>query len=69
MSEEKQLKICIKCGIQKELVCFYKHPQGKYGRDSKCKICVLKYQKQYAKQIKNGVVNTEDNIIKIIKNK
>ena len=52
MSKEKQLKICIKCGIQKELVCFYKHPQGKYGRDSKCKICVLKYQKQYAKQNK-----------------
>jgi hypothetical protein len=32
-------KICKKCGEQKELSLFYKHPSSKDGRDSKCIEC------------------------------
>ena len=32
-------KICTKCGVPKTHDEFYRHPAGKNGRDSKCKLC------------------------------
>lgn len=39
------MKICTKCNIEKELSEFGKQKAGKYGVDSRCKICVKEYSK------------------------
>lgn len=36
------MKVCIKCGKEKELECFYAHPQMKDGHLNSCKECVKK---------------------------
>lgn len=36
---EYMKKTCFKCGIEKELDCFYKHPAMPDGRVNKCKDC------------------------------
>lgn len=36
-------KLCTKCGVEKELVCFAKSIKGKYGVRSNCKECVVEY--------------------------
>lgn len=37
------MKICSKCGLEKDLSEFYKHKKTKDGLHSKCKICHKKY--------------------------
>jgi len=32
-------KVCTKCGVEKSLDDFHKHPRGKYGKSPSCKIC------------------------------
>ncbi len=41
-------KTCTKCGESKLLSEYYKKKAGKYGRDSKCKLCKNAYQKAYS---------------------
>ena len=43
-------KVCTACRKEKLLEEFGKHPMGKYGRKSKCKVCWVEYNKQYNKQ-------------------
>jgi len=42
-------KICTKCNEEKPADSdhFNKHPRGKFGLNSKCKVCEKKYKKQY----------------------
>lgn len=40
-------KTCCACGASKELDLFPKLPTGKWGRSTKCKICMSVYQKEY----------------------
>jgi hypothetical protein len=43
MNESKSLlyKICTKCNINKLIDEFHRHKNGKFGRASKCKLCIL----------------------------
>lgn len=36
------MRICKKCGEEKSLSEYYKHPKGKDGHDTKCKECARK---------------------------
>jgi len=38
-------KVCICCGIEKELIDFYKHSQMADGHLNKCKACCIEYEK------------------------
>ena len=50
----QQNKLCVKCQTLKPISNFYGLPNGKYGVDSKCKLCVSKYKKiKYQQLIKN----------------
>ena len=40
-------KVCTGCKEDKLLEEFYKHKAGKYGRPSKCKICMKEYKAKY----------------------
>ena len=42
-------KTCTKCGESKLLSEYHKKKAGKYGRDSKCKLCKKAYNKKYRK--------------------
>ena len=42
-------KKCTVCGETKPLEEYYKKKAGKYGRDSKCKLCKKAYNKKYRK--------------------
>lgn len=33
-------KVCTKCGLEKELSSYYKHPRRKDGRGSACRDCL-----------------------------
>lgn len=46
------MKICSKCGIEKELEEFHKDKQKKDGLCSKCKNCTIDRQKEYYKENK-----------------
>ena len=63
-------KICTKC--QQELLdteeYFNKHPQGKFGLNSKCKACEKEYKRKYYQENKGGKIkdyiqNNKDIII------
>lgn len=41
------MKKCKQCGVEKALDAFYKHPSGKCGVKSKCKLCYISNQKKY----------------------
>jgi len=41
---------CTKCGKWKPFEEFHKHPEGLYGRNSKCKSCIIAYVKEYHKE-------------------
>lgn len=43
MSELK--KTCTKCGVEKEISEFHKKNNGKYGRESRCKLCKKEYDR------------------------
>jgi len=43
MPDDAVRRTCFKCGETKPLSEFYKHPLGKYGRDTKCKACAQAY--------------------------
>jgi len=45
-------KVCTKCKEEKLLDCFYNHPDGKFGKDSKCKECQKRVFKEYQKKNK-----------------
>jgi hypothetical protein len=32
-------RTCTACGVEKRLGDFYRHPSGKDGRESRCKVC------------------------------
>lgn len=36
------MRICKKCGEEKPIAEYYKHPNGKDGHDTKCKTCAKK---------------------------
>ena len=44
---EKEEKKCRGCGETKLLSEYHKKKTGKYGRDSKCKVCVNEKKKAY----------------------
>lgn len=44
------MKKCTKCNETKELSCFYKQKAGKFGVDSRCKICSNKYRSEWCKK-------------------
>ncbi len=46
---EKEEKKCRGCGETKLLSEYHKKKTGKYGRDSKCKLCKKAYNKKYRK--------------------
>ena len=48
-------KVCSKCGIEKELGEFHKKKTGKYGVNSRCKMCVRKQKKEYYNQNKDEI--------------
>ena len=39
-------KVCTKCKVEKELSEFHKSKNGKYGVNSRCKVCIKKYDKE-----------------------
>ena len=39
LEEEKTMKVCSKCGEEKLIDAFYRHPTTKDGRDNVCKTC------------------------------
>jgi hypothetical protein len=45
-------KICNKCGIEKDIDEFHNSNKGKFGKVSKCKICVKHYQNERKDQRK-----------------
>jgi hypothetical protein len=47
MVDNKNTKICLKCGIDKELTCFYSRKDRKNGARSSCKECEKKLNKEY----------------------
>jgi hypothetical protein len=47
-----QIKICSKCGIEKELSEFYKNKTCRFGVQSICKLCNKKYQIENQEAIK-----------------
>lgn len=40
-------KICTKCGKEKSVDDFYPHLRGKYGKDSRCKLCINEICRAY----------------------
>jgi len=40
------MKICFKCGVEKEITEYYKHPQMSDGHLNKCKSCTVKDSKK-----------------------
>lgn len=38
------MKMCNTCSTEKELDCFYRHPHGSQGRQTKCKECMTAYE-------------------------
>ena len=50
MVEQKTLRICRVCGLkahsEPELEMFSKHPNGRYGRENRCKKCTAKRMKE-----------------------
>jgi 5-methylcytosine-specific restriction endonuclease McrA len=40
-------KKCNRCGEEKTVDCFYKHPKGRHGVRSTCKMCSDKYTEEY----------------------
>lgn len=44
-------KVCSKCGEEKLLEEFHKHKMGKYGRASRCKLCIKQYQQDNKEEI------------------
>jgi hypothetical protein len=65
-------KICKKCGIEKELSEFYKKSNGKFGRQSICKICFkdlehkryLENKEKILKQKKEYYLNNKKEVLK-----
>lgn len=54
------------CGKEKLLEEFYKNPRGKYGRSSKCKVCMAEYYKDNKEKIaERGKQYYQDNKEKI----
>ena len=47
------------CGLEKELSEFHKHPNGKYGVRSRCRICCSNQQYEYRKNNKDKVLEYE----------
>ncbi len=43
-------KRCIKCGEEKHVTLFHKHPQMKSGRLNKCAACVREYVKKWVEE-------------------
>ena len=47
MADNENTKICVKCGIDKDLTCFYSRKDRKSGVRSNCKECEKKLNKKY----------------------
>jgi len=45
-----QLKQCVICKAEKDIINFHKKPHGKYGVSSRCKPCNYEYSKKYMKE-------------------
>ena len=43
-------KVCTTCRVEKELSEFHKSKKGKYGVNSRCKVCIKKYDKERNKE-------------------
>lgn len=48
-----QTKTCTKCGEEKALTEFSKHQTGKYGVNSRCKVCARKYDRELYRRPEN----------------
>jgi transketolase len=59
------MKICTKCGIEKEEGEFGKHVTGKNGLRSECKVCGWEYSKSY---YQNNIEKVKERIIKYRQN-
>jgi hypothetical protein len=57
-------KVCTKCGIEKSLNDYHKHPQTKDGRLGHCKVCQNKKSAQFREQNPNRMQAYKDKWIK-----
>jgi hypothetical protein len=48
-------KCCNKCNEVKPVSEFHKHKTGKFGVDSKCKVCKRLYSKKYSKTLNHKI--------------
>jgi hypothetical protein len=56
---QNKVKICRKCGIEKDESCFYKRKCDKYGKErlhSNCKDCIIKCQVTYYQENKETII-------------
>ena len=49
------MKICKKCGIEKEFKEFYKHKLMKDGFNNDCKVCISEYWKSTEVKIRRKI--------------
>lgn len=54
-------KICSKCGLEKDLISFFKHKISKDGHTARCKECIKDYNKINAPRIKERKKFWRDN--------
>lgn len=52
------LKRCSKCGVEKDITDFYRSIAGKDGYQSRCKKCILEYNRAYKQTSKGKIAQT-----------
>jgi len=55
------VKTCTKCGVEKSFGEYYKHPNGKYGLQARCKSCRKKTTREHDKNNPDKVYTRNKN--------